>query len=172
VLRIPAAKSQARIRSQKLSEWFRPLIASRTAGKAPTDRISEHDRTWLLRQVKRICKLAGVPDVSAHGLRGTHADLSLHADVTALAVSQALGHASTALRHKILYEGNEGRSVERSGWNSSFVASLRGKGRERIQAGEPFRDRTFFCSQCSTQEVHGMISMALSGDRGLPPLPR
>lgn len=95
VLRIPAAKSQAGIRSQKLPEWFRPLIASRTAGKGPTDRIFEHDRSWLLKQVKRMCKLAGVPVVSAHGLRGTHADLSLHAHVTALAVSQALGHTST-----------------------------------------------------------------------------
>jgi hypothetical protein len=33
VLRIPVTKSQAGIRSQKLPEWFRPLIASRTEGK-------------------------------------------------------------------------------------------------------------------------------------------
>jgi integrase len=52
-------------------------------------------RSWLLRQVKRTCRLAGVPEVSAHGLRGTHADLSLHAHVTALAVAQALGHTTT-----------------------------------------------------------------------------
>jgi integrase len=95
VLQVPAAKSQAGIRSQKLPEWFQPLIASRTVGKGPTDRIFDHDRTWLLHQVKRICRLAGVPEISAHGLRGTHADLSLHAHVTALAVSQALGHTST-----------------------------------------------------------------------------
>ena len=60
-----------------------------------TDRIFNHDRSWLLHQVKRICRLAGVPEISAHGLRGTHADLCLHAHVTALAVSQALGHTST-----------------------------------------------------------------------------
>lgn len=95
VLRVPAAKTHAGIRSQKLPEWFRPLIASRTAGKGPTDRIFEHDRIWLLKQVKRICKLAGVPEVSTHGLRGTRADLSLQAHVTALAVSQALGRTST-----------------------------------------------------------------------------
>ena len=95
VLRVPTAKSHAGIRSQELPEWFQPLLASRTTGKLPTDRIFQHDRSWLLKQVKRICKLAGVPGVSAHGLRGTHADLSLHAHVTALAVSQALGHTST-----------------------------------------------------------------------------
>lgn len=95
VLRVPSAKTHAGIRSQKLPEWFRPLLASRTAGKGPTDRIFEHTRSWLLQRVKLICKLAGVPEVSPHGLRGTHADLSLHAHVTALAVSQALGHTST-----------------------------------------------------------------------------
>jgi integrase len=95
VLRVPTAKSFAGIRSQKLPEWFQPLLAGRTLGKLPTDRIFQHDRSWLLKQVKRICKLAGIPKVSAHGLRGTHADLSLHAHVTALAVSQALGHTST-----------------------------------------------------------------------------
>jgi integrase len=95
VLRVPAAKSQAGIRSQKLPEWFQPLLASRTQGKGLTDRIFEHDRSWLLKKVKAMCRMAGVPEISAHGLRGTHADLFLHAHVTALAVSQALGHAST-----------------------------------------------------------------------------
>jgi integrase len=95
VLRVPRAKSQAGIRAQELPGWFQPLLAGLTKGKAPTDRIFDHDRSWLLRQVKRICRLAGVPQVSAHGLRGTHADLCLHAHVTALAVSQALGHTST-----------------------------------------------------------------------------
>jgi integrase len=96
VLRVPRAKSHAGIRSQELPAWFQPLLRRLTAGKQPTDRIFNHDRTWLLHQVKRICRLAGVPEVSAHGLRGTHADLSLHAHVTALAVSQALGHTSIA----------------------------------------------------------------------------
>jgi len=95
VLMVPRAKSQAGIRAQELPGWFQPLLASLTRGKQPTDRIFNHDRSWLLHQVKRICRLAGVPEVSAHGLRGTHADLSLHAHVTALAVSQALGHTST-----------------------------------------------------------------------------
>ena len=95
VLRVPRAKSQAGIRAQELPGWFQPLIASLTMGKEPTDRIFNHDRSWLLHQVKRICRLAGVPKISAHGLRGTHADLCLHAHVTALAVSQALGHTST-----------------------------------------------------------------------------
>jgi integrase len=97
VLRVPRAKSQAGIRAQELPKWFQPLIARLTAGKKSTDRIFPHDRTWLFRQVQRICRLAGVPEISSHGLRGTHADLSLHAHVTALAVSQALGHTSTAV---------------------------------------------------------------------------
>jgi integrase len=83
VLRVSRAKSQAGIRAQELPGWFQPLIASLTMGKEPTDRIFNHDRSWLLHQVKRICRLAGVPEISAHGLRGTHADLCLHAHVTA-----------------------------------------------------------------------------------------
>jgi integrase len=97
VLKVPRAKSHAGIRAQELPEWFQPLLANLTAGKKPTDRIFPHDRTWLFRQVQRICQLTGIPKVSAHGLRGTHADLSLRAHVTALAVSQALGHTSTAV---------------------------------------------------------------------------
>ena len=97
VLRVPRAKSHAGIRAQELPAWLQPLLMKLTKGKQPTDRIFEHDRTWLFRQVRRICRLAGVPEISAHGLRGTHADLCLHAHVTALAVSQALGHTSTAV---------------------------------------------------------------------------
>ena len=95
VLMVPRAKSQAGIRAQKLPGWFQPLIASITRGKKSTDRIFNHDRSWLLYQVKRICRLAGVPEVPAHGLRGTHADLCLQAHETGLTVSQALGHTST-----------------------------------------------------------------------------
>jgi integrase len=97
VLRVPRAKSHAGIRAQELPAWFQPLLVRLTAGKQPTDRIFNHDRTWLFRHVQRICRLAGVPEISTHGLRGTHADLCLHAHVTALAVSQALGHTSTAV---------------------------------------------------------------------------
>ncbi len=55
---------------------------------------SYHDRAWPRRWVKRICRLAGVPEVTAHGQRGLHSTLALVAGITPNAVAEALGHES------------------------------------------------------------------------------
>lgn len=36
-----------------------------------------HERGWVIDNVKRICRLAGVANVTAHGMRGTLADMAL-----------------------------------------------------------------------------------------------
>lgn len=69
----------------------------------PSRRIfgSDANRHWVLRQVHRVCKAAGVPVVPAHGLRGTHATLAVAAGATGDVVAAALGHESftTTARH-------------------------------------------------------------------------
>lgn len=52
------------------------------------------DRHWVARNVKRLCKFAGVPPVCAQGLRGTAASLALESGQIGAAVIHSLGHTS------------------------------------------------------------------------------
>lgn len=52
---------------------------------------------WLNYQVKRLCRLAGVPEVCAHSLRGLQATTALHAGATPELVAAVLGHTSTTM---------------------------------------------------------------------------
>ena len=54
----------------------------------------EHWRDWPRRWVQKICKAAGVPEVSAHGMRGLHGTLAVDSGITSHAVASALGHES------------------------------------------------------------------------------
>ena len=60
-------------------------------------------RHGVLYHVKRLCREAGVPEVTAHGLRGTHATLATEAGITGPMVAAALGHANEGVtqRHYI-----------------------------------------------------------------------
>ena len=49
---------------------------------------------YLVREVERVCRHAGVPVVCPHSLRGLHATLALRQGVASQAVAAALGHAS------------------------------------------------------------------------------
>jgi integrase len=97
IIRITHAKSQAGIRSLQVPDWFRPYLGKLATGKEATASLVGHNRTWLHRNVRAICRSAGITEAPPHGLRGTHADLALMAAATPLSVSKALGHASTAI---------------------------------------------------------------------------
>lgn len=97
ILRITAAKTRAGVRSLAVPEWFQPLLLGLTKGLAAEARVFPREKTWLHRHVVNTCKEAGVTRVVPHGLRGTHADLSLVAAATPLQVSQALGHTNSTV---------------------------------------------------------------------------
>jgi integrase len=60
---------------------------------APDDLLmGQHWRDWPRENVQRICRLADVPEVTAHGLRGTHATLAEEEGATGDLVARALGH--------------------------------------------------------------------------------
>jgi integrase len=101
ILRVRGTKSKAGIRSLAIPPWFGPNLQRLAEGKESTEPLVGRNRTWLHRNVRAICKIAGVPVVPPHGLRGTHADLALTAAATPLSVSKALGHESltTTYRH-------------------------------------------------------------------------
>lgn len=69
-----------------------------THGRKPDDLIFEHAATrkrpadWAREQVWRLCKLAGVPRVTPHGLRGTHGSIAKAAGATSRLVADQLGH--------------------------------------------------------------------------------
>lgn len=58
---------------------------------------AKRDRFWLLLHVKRLCRLAGVPVVCTHSLRGLHASVATDAGATSHMVAAALGHSSPAI---------------------------------------------------------------------------
>jgi integrase len=103
LLWITDAKTQAGIRRLQVPPQLQPLLRRIAANKPPTDRLfgPKASRYTVLRYVQRICKAAGVPVVSPHGLRGTHASLAMTAGATGDLVAAALGHESftTTERH-------------------------------------------------------------------------
>jgi integrase len=65
------------------------------AGRDPQAALfGEHWRDWPRKWVQRICKAAGVRNVTAHGMRGLHGTLAVDSGITSHAVASALGHES------------------------------------------------------------------------------
>ena len=56
-------------------------------------------RHWVGYHVRRLCRLAGVPVISPHGLRRTHSSISAR-EVSIEHVAAALGHASPAVTRR------------------------------------------------------------------------
>jgi len=88
------SKTDAGSRPREIAPVLQPLLLKLTEGKGPTDLIfGEHWRDWPRKQVQRICKLAGVPKVSAHSMKGLHGTLAMQAGATGSMVAHQLGHA-------------------------------------------------------------------------------
>ena len=100
VLWIPSGKTKNARRRLKIPEQLRPLILRRIEGMQPAEPIlypsshKMHHRGYYVVQLARLCRLAGVPVVCPHSLRGMHATLALEGGATGDAVAKALGHGS------------------------------------------------------------------------------
>lgn len=66
-----------------------------------------HDRDWVRDSVHFVCREAGVPLETAHGLKGAHAELARDSGVTPDIIAKALAHTS--------YEGTTRRSYQSGG---------------------------------------------------------
>lgn len=94
VLRVPMGKTANARRAVLLPAVVRERLAKLAEGKRPGDRLfPDATRFWLAYHVGRICGLAKVPEVCPHGLRGTHASLSVRAGATSEVVAATLGHS-------------------------------------------------------------------------------
>lgn len=100
---VPDAKTEAGKRRIEVPAVLQPGLSRLAADRAPDAPLFAHASTrarpqdWAREQVWRICRLAGVPKVGPHGLRGTHATIADTAGATPELVAATLGHASTAI---------------------------------------------------------------------------
>lgn len=101
LLWIDKGKSKAAERAVGVPDPLVRILLERTKGKKrdawlfPSTASSGHrGKTWLRKNVKRICKLADVPVVSPHGLRGTNATMMMLAGFDSNALTRWLGHTS------------------------------------------------------------------------------
>lgn len=96
LLWIPDSKTEAGRRTLQVPELLRPLLTALAEGKSPEAKLfGHHWRDWVRKWVKRICEAAGVPKVTAHGMRGLHSTLAVENGVSAHVVAASLGHASS-----------------------------------------------------------------------------
>lgn len=80
---------------------LRTCLRSLCEGKGHADLVfGQHHRSWVYQNVQRICRAAGVPEVSAHGLRGTHATLAEEEGSTPANMLRSLGHESRGVQQK------------------------------------------------------------------------
>jgi integrase len=97
LLWIPDSKTEAGRRTLRVPDLLQPHLRALAEGKAGGAPIfGLHWRDWPREWVERICKLAGVPKVSAHSMRGLHSTLAMEAGVTGAVVAASLGHESVA----------------------------------------------------------------------------
>jgi integrase len=105
LLWVDRGKTHAAERHHDLPEPLTQLYAHRVAGEPPEAwlypadraRAGHRRREWLQGASRRLCKLAGVPYITPHGLRGTRATLTREAGILGHVVARELGHASEAI---------------------------------------------------------------------------
>lgn len=95
------AKTPAGRRTQETA-WLQPLLAAYIRGRIGR-LFPERDRHWILRNTRRLCRLAGVPAITVQGLRATHATAAAEGGATAAHMMAALGWAGPEVgpRHYI-----------------------------------------------------------------------
>jgi integrase len=95
LLWITKAKTDAGRRNLQIPWMLQPHLRKLKNDIEPDALIfGHHYRDWPRENVQRICRLAQVPTVTAHGMRGLHASLAVDSGVTAPVVASALGHES------------------------------------------------------------------------------
>jgi integrase len=93
LLWIPDSKTEAGKRTLRVPDLLRPYLQQLAEGQKPDALLfGKHWRDWPRESVQRICDAAGVPQVTAHGMRGLHSTLAMEAGVTGHVVAASLGH--------------------------------------------------------------------------------
>lgn len=79
-------------------DWQTAMQFSQLVRNIPSDQlifVSERIfNTTINKKLSKLCNDAGVPEITIHGLRHTHASLLLYAEVSIASVARRLGHSS------------------------------------------------------------------------------
>jgi integrase/recombinase XerC len=98
VLVIDESKTAAGIRRVEVPDVLRQHLQKLAQGRRSTDQLFDGiTKDALLWWTRRLCKAAGLPEVTPHGLRGTNATASMQANSNPHLVAAALGHESIAV---------------------------------------------------------------------------
>lgn len=101
LLWIPCSKTPAGRRTLEVPDVLRPLLLRQAEGKTSGECLfggrgkkKRRHRQFVRQSVKRICRAAEVPEVTAHAMRAMCATLTVERGMTGRAVAAALGHSS------------------------------------------------------------------------------
>lgn len=120
VVYVDESKTEESEGAVRCSEDLARLLAEQGEGKRRGDPLFRahsqsglHDRDWVRAQVARMCHAAGVPVVTAHGLRGTLATQAIDAGLDGEAVARLLGHRDVRTTRASYAEPGAGGEVTR-----------------------------------------------------------
>lgn len=95
---ITSGKTASAARRVQVPEVLRQLLQDAADGRSANVRLLNNADgggvKWLLRATHKYCRLAGVPQVTTHSLRGLHSSLAIEAGQSPRSVADTLGHAS------------------------------------------------------------------------------
>jgi integrase len=95
LLWIEDTKTEAGRRQVEVPDFMVGYLTALAKGKGASDLLfGQHWRDWPRCNVERICRLAGVPTVCAHSMRGLHSTLAVERGMTGHVVASAMGHES------------------------------------------------------------------------------
>ena len=134
VLWIPDSKTKAGRRTLQVPPVLGDLLMTqrKRVGRRTRSKIFPGDRHWVRRNVVRLAKVAKVPRVTPHGLRGTHSSLTAEQGVTGHVVAKSLGHASYAVTEAHYVD----KGAAQRGKQGAVMAKLTAKPKARKPAGE------------------------------------
>lgn len=132
LLWVTEAKTRAGVRQLAIPDEPAALrlgLLGLCSGRDPTELLfdAKGGRQWMTRHLARLCKAAGVPVVSPHDLRRTHATLARRSGVAAEAVARELGHsghAGTGTLHRHYLEPGTDESVTAATVASQLAPTL------------------------------------------------
>ena len=114
LLVIDESKTEAGERAIVVPEELQGPLRRMAEGLPPEGRLFRRgDRKWLWDEVQRLCTEAGVPKVCPHGLRGGGATAAKQQHVASLAISAALGHASTRVTEEHYIDKGAAKAADR-----------------------------------------------------------
>ncbi len=133
---------------QVLRHWYKTRTEEREGAEATPDDLVfvKADGSWMhpdifSQRFDRTVAKIGVPAISLHDLRHTHATLLLKAGVHVKVVSERLGHANVAFTMNVYQHVLPGMQAEAAGTFSRLIHNERGKAVEAQAKEEGGDDR-------------------------------